>query len=81
MKAAVKAVIMNRIGDFFFIMGVAAVFSLYRSVDFLTVFAAIPYYRGAQFNLCGYSVLYSDYIGLCFFIGAVAKSAQVGLHT
>lgn len=78
-----KALIVNRIGDFGLSLGIFAIFFVYGAVDYSTVFALsahidAPYYIwiGADFCLSA-----RDFIGICLFIGAVGKSAQIGLHT
>lgn len=82
-RAAMKALIVNRIGDFGLSLGIFAIFFVYGAVDYSTVFALsahidAPYYIwiGADFCLSA-----RDFIGICLFIGAVGKSAQIGLHT
>jgi NADH-ubiquinone oxidoreductase chain 5 len=70
-KAAMKAVIVNRIGDYAFVLGMVAVFMTFRSLDFSTVFSLSPYV--ATWNL--------QIIGLMFVIAATGKSAQFTLHT
>merc|ERR1711871_348739 len=74
-KAAMKAMIMNRIGDFGFALGIFALFATFHSVDFATIFAQVPAYAAEN----GSSWL--TVICLLLFVGAVGKSAQVGLHT
>jgi NADH-quinone oxidoreductase subunit L len=66
-----KAVIVNRIGDYAFVLGMVAVFMTFRSLDFSTVFSLSPYV--ATWNL--------QIIGLMFVIAATGKSAQFTLHT
>jgi len=80
-KAAIKAIIMNRIGDFGFLCGLAFLFFLFRSVDFATVFVLVPLYK--EVSLCLYSINFSFLDLICFFlfIGSMGKSAQIGLHT
>lgn len=80
-KAAIKAMIMNRIGDFSLIIGILLIFISYKSVDYATVSVLTPFlqdYNVTFFNLnCNVLIL----IGIFLFIGAVGKSAQLGLHT
>ena len=69
--AAIKAFIMNRVGDFLFILGVAAVFWLFGSLEFGEVFAKASKASAGALSL----------IGLLLLGGAVGKSAQFPLHT
>ena len=80
-KAAIKAMILNRIGDFGIVLGILVVFLTFKSVDYAIVFALVPFFVTKTiliFNI-NYSVLFV--IGIFLFIGAVGKSAQLGLHT
>lgn len=80
-KAAIKAMIVNRVGDFGLALGIFAIFITFQSVEYSTVFALVPQYRfdTLQFLTINFSLL--DLIGVLLFIGAVGKSAQLGLHT
>jgi NADH-quinone oxidoreductase subunit L len=83
--AAMKAFIVNRVGDFGFALGIAAVFLTFDSVDFATVFAAAPKLLEANpelaWNIFGYSLPVMDGICLLLLLGAMGKSAQFLLHT
>jgi len=79
--AAIKAFLVNRVGDFGFILGIMAVFLVFNSVDFDTVFAATPGMVGAAIEFLGFSVDTLTLITLLLFIGAMGKSAQFLLHT
>ncbi len=79
--AAIKAFVQNRIGDFGFAIGIFAVFYLFHSVDFGTVFAAAPAVAAVPMHFLGYEVNGLTLCCLLLFMGAVAKSAQVGLHS
>lgn len=79
--AAIKAFVVNRVGDFGFALGIFALFYLTDSIRFDDVFAAAP--ALAETNL---TFLWSDWnaanlIGVLLFIGAMGKSAQLILHT
>nr|YP_009317212.1 NADH dehydrogenase subunit 5 [Palpitomonas bilix]YP_009317273.1 NADH dehydrogenase subunit 5 [Palpitomonas bilix]BAV82380.1 NADH dehydrogenase subunit 5 [Palpitomonas bilix]BAV82441.1 NADH dehydrogenase subunit 5 [Palpitomonas bilix] len=80
-KAALKAFIVNRVGDFGLSLGVFAIFYLFSSLDFSTVFALAPYMVGSQLIFCGFEVDSLTLICILLFVGAVGKSAQLGLHT
>ena len=73
--------ILNRIGDFGLVIGILIVFVEYKAVDYATVFATTPIFADKVYNFLSFDF---DLISvLCFFlfIGAIGKSAQLGLHT
>lgn len=76
-----KAIILNRIGDFGLSLGIASVFVVFQTVDFPTVFALTPFFASEEYILAGCSVNKLTAISLLIFVGAVGKSAQIGLHT
>ena len=80
-KAAMKAFIVNRVGDLFFAIGIALVFSLFGTVEFPAIFAAIPQHTDALYHVLGHTWRAYEVIGILLFIGAMGKSAQIGLHT
>ena len=80
-NAAMKAFIVNRVGDFGFMLGIAAVFLVFDSLAFDTVFAAAPDYADHVTRMFGASVSSLDLIAFLLFIGAMGKSAQLFLHT
>ena len=79
--AAIKAFVMNRIGDFGFALGIMACFFLFGSVHFETMFAQLPAVADSTFSFLGMEVHALTTICLLLFIGAMGKSAQLGLHT
>ena len=79
--AAIKAFLVNRVGDFGFALGIMAVFLVFNSLEFDTVFAAAPDYVGASISFLGFSVDTLTLICLLLFVGAMGKSAQFLLHT
>src|SRR5260221_6452065 len=79
--AAIKAFIVNRIGDFGFVLGIMGVFLIFGSVDFNTVFAATPAKVGQSFHFLSWNVDVLTTLCVLLFIGAMGKSAQLGLHT
>jgi NADH-quinone oxidoreductase subunit L len=79
--AAIKAFVVNRVGDFGFALGVVGVFLVFQSVDFGTVFAATPGKVGSTMNLLGIEADTLTVLCLLLFVGAMGKSAQLGLHT
>tara|TARA_R110002110_G_scaffold34834_4_gene118132 strand:- start:2719 stop:4653 length:1935 start_codon:yes stop_codon:yes gene_type:complete len=79
--AAIKAFVMNRIGDFGLILGIATLFFAVGSVDLDTIFKAIPGLADETFNFLGYDVSVVTTASLLLFMGAMGKSAQFLLHT
>ena len=80
-RANLKAFLVNRVGDFGFLLGIGAVLAYFGSLDYGTVFEAAPDLAGATINVLGdaeWSVLTLTCILL--FIGAMGKSAQFPLH-
>ncbi|HEX3953097.1 MAG TPA: NADH-quinone oxidoreductase subunit L, partial [Stellaceae bacterium] len=79
--AAIKAFVVNRIGDFGFALGIFAIFMLVGAVDLDTVFAQAPSLAGKTLPLFGWKVDALTLICLLLFMGAMGKSAQFLLHT
>src|ERR1051325_3989140 len=79
--AAIKAFIVNRVGDFGFALGIFAVFMMTGAVDLDTVFAQAPALTGKTINLLGWHADAMTLICLLLFMGAMGKSAQFLLHT
>ena len=79
-NAAVKAFVMNRIGDLGFAVGIALVYFLFGSIRFDVIFANVPAQNGAVYHLFGANLHALDVVGILLFIGAMGKSAQLGLH-
>ena len=80
-RAAMKAFIVNRVGDLFFAVGIALLFSLFGSVEFPVIFANIQQHENALYHVLGHTWRAYEVIGFLLFIGAMGKSAQIGLHT
>src|ERR1700674_1738612 len=79
--AAIKAFIVNRIGDFGFALGIFAVFMMVGALDFGTIFAQAPGLVGKTIYFLGYQMDALTLICVLLFIGAMGKSAQFLLHT
>jgi NADH-quinone oxidoreductase subunit L len=79
--AAIKAFLVNRVGDFGFALGIAAIFLVFDSVSYDVVFAAVPDQVGKSFHFLGAELDVLTTICVLLFIGAMGKSAQLGLHT
>lgn len=80
--ANLKAFLVNRVGDFGFLLGIAAVLLVFNTLDYATVFAQAPMLKDAAVQLAGFDEPWqiSTIICICLFIGAMGKSAQVPLH-
>ena len=77
--ANLKAFLVNRVGDFGFLLGIAAILFWFKTLDYATVFANIPVLDGQTVpGFDGWSA--ATFICICLFIGAMGKSAQVPLH-
>jgi NADH-quinone oxidoreductase subunit L len=79
--AAIKAFIVNRVGDFGFALGIFAVFALIGSTDLETIFAGAPGQVGKTIDFLGWHADALTLICLLLFMGAMGKSAQFLLHT
>jgi NADH-quinone oxidoreductase subunit L len=79
--AAIKAFVVNRVGDFGFSLGIFAVFYLTGAVDFDTIFAQAPGLVGKSFHFLSWDVDALTTVCLLLFVGAMGKSAQFLLHT
>src|SRR6266487_496915 len=79
--AAIKAFLVNRVGDFGFSLGIFAVFYLTGAVDFDTIFAQAPALAGKSFHFLSWNVDALTAVCLLLFMGAMGKSAQFLLHT
>ena len=72
---------MNRFGDFGLLLGFCVIYYQYNTFNYLILLSLVKYYNANIITIFGYEV---TMIGLaCFFIfvGAIGKSAQIGLHT
>ncbi len=79
--AALKAFVVNRVGDFGFSLGIFATFLVFGTVSIPAILAASPGMTGATFGFLGMRVDVMTTICLLLFVGAMGKSAQLGLHT
>ena len=79
--AAMKAFIVNRVGDFGFLLGIFAIFLLTDSIQFSTIFPLAPEIAATEMSFMGGTFNAAELIAVLLFIGAMGKSAQLGLHT
>ena len=79
--AAMKAFIVNRVGDFGFALGIFGCFAVFQTVDFDTIFAAAPGVAGKPMHFLSWEPDTLTVLCLLLFMGAMGKSAQFLLHT
>jgi NADH:ubiquinone oxidoreductase subunit 5 (subunit L)/multisubunit Na+/H+ antiporter MnhA subunit len=72
--------VVNRVGDLGLTLGILASFYTFGGVDFATIFALAPYFQDETTTFLNMQVENITLIGILFLIGAVGKSAQLGLH-
>ena len=80
-SAAIKAFLVNRVGDFGFALGIFLIFYLFGTVNYSEVFKLIPSIIDKKLLFLGIEVKAIDLICLLLFVGAMGKSAQILLHT
>jgi len=80
-KAAIKAMIVNRIGDFGLALGIFSIYILFNSVEYSTVFSLVPFYEKTSICFLGFEFHGLTLIAFLLFVGAMGKSAQLGLHS
>jgi NADH-quinone oxidoreductase subunit L len=78
--AAIKAFVVNRIADLPFAVGLALIFFKFGSLEFGTIFPAVAQHAADTYGLFGTTFPAIEVIGFLLFIGAMGKSAQLGLH-
>jgi len=79
--AAIKAFVVNRVGDFGFALGIFGTFYVFQTVQLDAIFAAAPGFAGKSMEFLGYQVDILTVLCFLLFIGAMGKSAQFLLHT
>jgi NADH-ubiquinone oxidoreductase chain 5 len=80
-KSAIKAMLVNRVGDFSILLGIFLIFFVFNSLEYDVVFSLAGKVVYSTFNFFGYNFSYIDFITFFLFLGAMGKSAQLGLHT
>jgi NADH-ubiquinone oxidoreductase chain 5 len=80
-KAAIKAMMVNRVGDFALLLAIFAIYFFFNSLDYDIVFTIAPFFANFKIIIGSIQVPIIDFICLFLFIGAMGKSAQLGLHT
>jgi len=79
--AAIKAFVVNRVGDFGFALGIFGIFLLFNSVEYETIFANAPSIAGTKMHFLSWDFDALTLLCLLLFMGAMGKSAQFLLHT
>ncbi len=80
-KAAIKAMLMNRIADVFFIFAIILILFYFKTVNYLIVFSLIDFFQNSTIFIFFTEIKIIDLILFLLFLGAIGKSAQIGLHT
>ncbi len=80
-KAAIKAMLVNRVGDFFLLLGMFTIYVVFNSLDYDVVFSLVPLAIDQKIIIGTYQISVIDLICVFLFLGAMGKSAQLGLHT
>lgn len=80
-KAAIKAVLINKIGDSFFLLGISASYFIFGSLDFLVMYSLVPMFKDITFSFFSFEIYVFNLITFSFLIAAATKSAQFGFHT
>jgi NADH-quinone oxidoreductase subunit L len=79
--AAIKAFVVNRVGDLGFMLGIFGTFVVFGTVSIPEILAAAPGMSGSSITFVGMRLYTMDILCILLFIGAMGKSAQLGLHT
>nr|YP_009515586.1 NADH dehydrogenase subunit 5 [Sirodotia delicatula]AVK39589.1 NADH dehydrogenase subunit 5 [Sirodotia delicatula] len=80
-QAAIKALVVNRIGDIGLSLGILTLFYIFHSVEYSVIFACAPLVTNYYFYVFSFQIHGLSLVGIFLFIGALGKSAQLGLHT
>ena len=80
-KAAIKAMLVNRVGDFFLLLSLFTIYFFFNSLDYDVVFSLVPYILNYKIVIGIFEIPGLDLICFLLFLGAMGKSAQLGLHT
>jgi NADH-quinone oxidoreductase subunit L len=79
--AAIKAFVVNRVGDLGFMLGIFGTFLVFQTTSIPEILAAAPAMSGSTITFVGMRLYTMDILCILLFIGAMGKSAQLGLHT
>ena len=75
-KAAIKAMLFNRIADMFMLLGLFGLYIVFETFDYIIIFSMVPFFNLSYFNF----IPVLDFICIFLFLGAMGKSAQLGFH-
>jgi NADH-quinone oxidoreductase subunit L len=73
--------VMNRIADVFFVLGIILLFLIFKTTDYYLIFNLLPYIYNENIYFLNIFVKKIDLIAFFLFIGSIGKSAQIGFHT
>nr|YP_010947438.1 NADH dehydrogenase subunit 5 [Mimica arnoldii]WGO62524.1 NADH dehydrogenase subunit 5 [Mimica arnoldii] len=80
-QSAIKALVVNRVGDFGLTLGILVIFWTFQSINYSVIFSMTPLFEHFSFSFMGLNWHSITLISLFLFVGAIGKSAQLGLHT
>ncbi len=80
-KAAIKAMLINRIGDFALLLAIFTIYFVFKTLDYSIVFSLAPLATGTKIIIAGFKINVLDLSCILLFLGAMGKSAQLGFHT
>jgi len=80
-KAAIKAMLVNRVGDFFLLLALFTIYFVFNSLDYDVVFGLVPLVTDSKILAGNIEIPVLDAICFLLFLGAMGKSAQLGFHT
>jgi len=80
-KSAIKAMLLNRVGDFFLLLAIFLIYYCFETLDYLIVFATAENFNNFKCLIGFFDIKIIDLICLFLLFGAMGKSAQLGLHT
>ena len=80
-KAAIKAMLINRVSDFALILGLLTIFLSFKSIEYASIFGSLTLIEGCSFSFLNTNFNILNTICLLLLIGAMGKSAQIILHT
>jgi NADH-quinone oxidoreductase subunit L len=79
-KAAIKAMLFNRVADMFMLLGLFSIYLVFETFDYQVIFAIAPLVKNLTITIGLYNPSVLDFICLFLFLGAMGKSAQFGFH-
>lgn len=80
-KSAIKAMLVNRVGDFFILLAMFTIYIVFNTLDYDVVFSLVPLIYQNKITIWFFEIGVIDLICILLFLGAMGKSAQLGLHT